>query len=103
MPARHREMLAAVVARPGIGDHRDVRSVRQQVRPRALRVRRGVDAGVAAVHGTDGRDVVGELDRRIFERDLVRDALLQQQVGGLHARLGVESTLHREVVQRVVE
>ena len=47
--------------------------------------------------------MIRRLDRRILERHQLRDALLQQQLGGLDARIGVEPLLHRRAVQQVVE
>jgi hypothetical protein len=47
--------------------------------------------------------VVSEFYWRIFERHLVGDPLLQQQVRGLDAWLVLEPALHREVVKRVIE
>ena len=45
----------------------------------------------------------GGLDRRILQRHELRDAFLEQQIGRLDARIGVEAPLHRRAVQRVVE
>ena len=47
--------------------------------------------------------MLGEFDRRILQRYLVRDPLLEQQIGRLHSRIVVKAPLHREVVERVVE
>ena len=43
------------------------------------------------------------LVRRAIERHEVRAAFLQEQLGGLHARIGVKAGLHDVGVQAVVE
>ena len=100
---RHRGLLAAAVASTRVGDHDDVGAIREQLRPGAERMGRGVDAHRAGRGVARRRDVVRELDRRVLERHLLRDAFLQQQVGGLHARIHMEAPLHREFMQRVIE
>ena len=102
-PARQRQLLPAAVAAAGVGQHHRVRTVRQQVRARAERVRRRVETHRRRDRTADERHVRGGLDRRILQRDELRHTLLEQQVGRLNPRIGVESLLHRRPVQDVVE
>ena len=102
-PARHGEALPAAVAAAGIGQHDGVRPVRQEVGARAERVRRHVAAHQQRRQPPRRRDVLGLLNRRVLQRNEVRDPFLQQQLGRLHPRIGVKAVLHRRAVDRVVE
>ncbi len=47
--------------------------------------------------------MLGRLGGRILQRDELRHALLEEQLGRLNARVGMEALLHRRPVQDVVE
>ena len=100
-----RQVLPAAVAAAGIGHHHGVGAVRQQVRARAERVRASRSGAPSAA--PPRRASIGTcsalFDRRILQRHQVRDPLLEQQLGRLDPRIGVEAALHRRGVERVVE
>ena len=102
-PARQRQRLPPAVPAAGVGDHHRVVAVREHVGSRAQRMRRDVAADQRRRQRARGRDVLRLLDRRVLERDDVRDALLQQEVRCLHAWVGMKPALHRRRVQHVVE
>ena len=88
-------------AAAGVGHHRGVVAVGQELRVGEPRVRRAEAADREGRHGAGGPRL---LDRsRLGDRGLARDALLQQQLRGLHARVGVEALHHRIAEQGVGE
>ncbi len=85
----------------GVRHDRGVAAVRQELGVWPQRVRRS-----EATQGQDGRRArrARLLDRTgLGDGCLARDPLLQQQLGGLHARVGVEAPHHRVVEQHVGE
>ena len=102
-PPRHRQVLPPAVAAAGIGHHDAIGAVREQVPARAEGVGRHVAADGRCDRAACHRHVLRLLDRRILQRYKPRDPFLEQQLGGLDARVGVEATLHRAAVEKVVE
>ena len=88
-------------AAAGVGDDHGVGAVREEVRVRV----RGVGRAEAARHHRPlRRRHAGLLGRpRLLDHDAVRHALLQQQLGRLHAAVGVEAPHHGGVAQHVRE
>ena len=97
-PACQRELLAPAIAAAGVGQHHGVRAVRQQVGARAERVRRRVEAHRRRGCTPEERHMLSSLARRILQRDELGHALLQQEIGGLNPRVGMETLLHRRSV-----
>ena len=101
-PPSHGDLLTPAVATAGVGDHHGVRSVRQQMGPRTESV-----GGCVAAQRRRGRarrrEVIRHLHGRIAERHQTREALLEQEVGCLDARVGMKPLPQRGVMQRVVE
>ena len=86
VPSGQRELLPSAVSAPGVRDHHQARTVREQVRPRAQRVGRGVSAERRHRAAPPRRYMSGGLDRRILERHQLRNPLLQQQLRRLDPR-----------------
>ena len=100
-PARDGEIAPAAVARARRRQHHRVASVREQLGPRHRAVRRGeapLDRRHELAHVADGLHLVRA---RPGDRHVTRRPLLQEQLGGLDHRLGVEARAHRAVVQGV--
>ena len=96
---RHREAAAEAAAAAGVGHDRHVVAVRQELRVRKDRVRRSIPPHR---HGRRRRDDAHFVERpRLNRRRVTRHALLQQQLGGLHSRVGVKALHHRIAEQRV--
>ncbi len=102
-PARQGQLLTLAVAATSVGHHHRVRAVRQQVRARAEGVWRRVEAHRRRDGAPDEGYVRGRLHRRILQRDELRHALLEEELGRLNPGIGVKPLLHRRVVQDVVE
>ena len=99
--ARDRAAAAEARAPAGVGDDRRVAAVRQELRVRKERVRRA-----EAAHGLGRRRPatrVSSTGRGCVIGRVARHALLQQQLRGLHARVGVEALHHEVAEQRVGE
>ncbi len=91
---RHREAAAEAAAAAGVGHDRHVVAVRQELRVRKDRVRRSIPPHR---HRRRRRDDAHFVERpRLNRRRVTRHALLQQQLGGLHARVGVKALHHRD-------
>ena len=100
-PPREGEIAPAAVPRARAGQHHRVAAVGQQVRPRhgAVRRRESPDHGRHELTLAGGRrHLVGA---RTGHRDVARRALLQEQLGRLHARVGVKPRAHDAVVQGI--
>ncbi len=91
----------AAVSRAGGGEHHGIAAVGEQVRAGHRVVRRME----AAQHGRNELAHVGGgvhlLGPRASDGDVARCALLQQELGGLDDRLGVEARAHRAALERV--
>ena len=99
--ARHDPAPAEAGAAAGVRHDRGVAAVRQELGVRPQRVRRA-----EAAQGLRGRRAGRAclLDRaRLGDRGVARHPLLQQQLRGLHARIGVEALHHRVAEQHVGE
>ncbi len=101
-PAGEREVAVAAVAAAGMGEHAVVAAVGQQLHFRARA------AGLA--QHAQGRFVLGgggvlaqRFDFMRMEHADARNALLQQQQGGLELDIGHEAALHRLVAQQVIQ
>ena len=100
-PPRDRQVAPAAVARARRRQHHRVAPVRQQVRAR----RRGVGRRESPGGGRHELAGVGSRRHLVGARaghgDVARGALLQEQLGRLHAGVGVKPRAHDAVVQGV--
>ena len=101
-PARHGQVFPAAVAAARIAHHDVVAAIRQQLRFRHGAVGLREDAHR---HGLLGRAAAQhrQLGRVRVKRAGLRRAFLQHQQGRLQQRIGLETALHRTVVQQVAE
>ncbi len=98
---RHRDAVTGARPAAGIGDGGDVSSVRQKLGMRKRRVRRSISP---QRNGRGRRRNPHLVERpRLRRRDAPWHALLQEQLGGLHARIGVETFDHAVAEQRIGE
>ena len=91
-PARDREATPVAGAAAGVGDHGDVRAVREELRVRIEGVRRS--EAPQARHRRDQRPPALLGGPRRFRRRLTRHPFLQEQLGRLDPRIAVEPRHH---------
>jgi len=99
--SRHADVAPAAVTRASRRDHHRVATVRQQMHLRRGVVRRVQAADIGWRYILDPRGRMHFLHPRVDHRNVAWSALLQQQLGGLHARLRVKPAAHDPVQQHV--
>ena len=100
-PASDREIVPPAVARACRGEHDRVAPVGEQVGLGRRIVRALEAAHVGHLHLGDARGGTHFLGARMRHGDVARCALLQQQVGGLHGHVPVETIAHSSIEQGV--
>ena len=100
-PASDRNIAPAAVARTRRGEHHGVAAVGKQLRSRSGIVRSLEPADYRRNKFPHLRGRGNLFRARPCHQHVARRALLQQEFGGLHDRLGVEASAHRAVLQSI--
>ena len=102
-PTRHRHAAPTAIPAARRGQHQRIIAVGHQLSARHRRVRRGEAARHARCLVEEGDSAGLHFRRQPGNCDIARHALLQQQFGGLHHRLGMEAFAHGAVMDDVVD